>query len=106
MNSFINTSEFLKASPEQRTDMVLKGYMHIHNTIDSLATDIKILNGWLKIMPGLLANDAAVKPNHEEFEKIMHDGADASDRMTEQVIENVALLTELMKAIKFYNNII
>lgn len=105
MNSFINTSEFLKASPEQRTDMVMKGYMHIHKTLSYLALDIKILNGWLKVMPGLLATDGAVIPDQDEFETIMKHGAEAGDMLTLQVMENISLLLEMLKAIEFYKNI-
>lgn len=105
MNNFINTSEFLKASPEQRTDMVMKGYMHIHTTLSDLALDIKILNGWLKLMPGMLANDDAVMPNQEAFVAMMKNGQEAGDRLTLQVMENVFLLLEMLKAIEFYKDV-
>lgn len=98
----MKSQSFLDAKPKRRTDMVVQGYEHLAVKMESLASNIKVLNAWLRLMPGFLANDHAKMPD-ESWRDVAETYAAAGDKLTAAMVENANLLKELNDAIQFYN---
>lgn len=97
----MKSQSFLDAKPKHRTDMVVQGYEHVAVKMEALAANIKILNAWLRLMPGFLANDAAKMPD-ESWKDVAETYVVAGDKLTAAMVENAGLLKELNDAIQFY----
>lgn len=97
----MKSQTFIDAKPKHRTEMVAQGYEHVSMKMEALAANIKVLNGWLKLMPGFLANDLAHMPD-DEFDRAAAQYVSAGDKLTSAIVDNANLLKELNEAIQFY----
>jgi len=84
--------------------MVQRGFEHLTARMQLLATETKILNAWIRLMPGLLAQEGATIPG-QAFTDTVQLYSDALDKLATRSIENAELLLEMDKAIKFYSKI-
>jgi uncharacterized protein Yka (UPF0111/DUF47 family) len=101
-----STKSFLLAPPERRTAMIIDGYEHVASKFQLLSHEIKILNSWMKLMPGLLADEGAELPRPEEFEPVIEAYEHAGDNLTKEIVDNALTLEQMVRAIQFYRQII
>jgi hypothetical protein len=94
---------FVHADPNVRTDMIIQGFAHLSAKFRLLSVEMKILNDWLKEMPGLLANDGATLPDDSQFLNTIDEFVNAGDSLTDAMVVNAMGLDAMTKAVTFHN---
>ena len=98
----LDTPLFLKSKAARRTHMVMRSYERIAKQFAKVNVELKQLNGWMKLMPGLMANEGADFPNAEQWDKAISSYAKSTDNLACAMIENGHLMEELRTALEFY----
>jgi hypothetical protein len=99
-----STTLFLSSKPEEKTEMIGDGFNHVASRFQKISKELKILNAWIRLMPGLLADAGAVSPEDRWQSQLKYYVA-AGDSLAEAMVENAEALTELETAMNFYNKI-
>lgn len=91
------TSEFLHASPRMKPEMVIEGIQSASIAIAKLASEMKVLNGWLAVLPAYIACGKSQMPDAEKLDSVLNQYGANTDDLTEQVTIHAQYIDALLK---------
>lgn len=86
-----NTQEFLHASPEQKAVMIEDGHLYLSEQFSKLATELKTLNSWLRLMPEFIESETCSLPNQAKLAGLLTQVNDAHDDLSDQFIAHAKI---------------
>jgi hypothetical protein len=98
----MKTTDLLKAKPSQRAAIVVDAFVYLKSRTERLALDLKILNGWLDILPTHMANETVGFPDMDKLQANIDALEKSADELTLQLIENSHKMQRFMDAVAFY----
>ncbi len=90
------TAAFLHASPGMKSEMITEGFLTVSAHLSKLASEVKVLNGWLAVMPAYIACGKAEKPDGDKLTSVVAQCASNTDDLTEQHIILAQKIQDLM----------
>lgn len=93
-------TNFYKATPEQKVEMLADGYRFIAAELLNISTNMSRLNRWLQVMPELIEKGHCNKPSTTELTELVLLLTDAADTMTPQIINQEECYEKLFLYLK------
>lgn len=94
------TRDFMNAKPDQKAEMVIDGLVRVARDLETVARNLKVLNGWVRCYPGLVQSNLAKMPDADMLHEAFKEFAMSTDKLTEQFV----LQSEHMKAFQQFHN--
>ena len=94
-----STKDFAQASPRMKPVMIYDGYAHLSEQFFKLSKEVKVLNGWLTMLPGFIELGKSHPIDLGKLSELIEEVENSHDQLSAQFVEHAQVIEKILKSL-------